>query len=90
LRADGTEMVTAFLSSARWTIGSNPNSHLGSERAYFRAEYRAFGKSNPAAINRTDSSKYRRGATFNRQRPFADVLPANITESGEVLDLGEL
>jgi hypothetical protein len=34
--------------------------------------------------------KYRRGAAFNRQHPFVDILLSDIAESGEVLDVSEL
>jgi hypothetical protein len=34
--------------------------------------------------------KYRRGAAFNRQNPFVDILLSDITESGEVLDVSQL
>jgi hypothetical protein len=40
-----------------------------------------------SAIERIVSSKYQRGAAFNRQHPFVDVLLSDITESGEVLDV---
>ena len=36
------------------------------------------------------TSKYQRGAAFNRQHPFVDVLLSDITECGEVLDVSEL
>jgi hypothetical protein len=32
-------------------------------------------------------TKYDRGAAFNRQHPFVDVLLADIAESGELLDM---
>ena len=31
-----------------------------------------------------------RGAAFNRQHPFVDILLSDIVESEEVLDVGEL
>jgi hypothetical protein len=34
--------------------------------------------------------KYERGAAFNRQQPFVDILLSDITESGESLDVGGL
>jgi hypothetical protein len=34
--------------------------------------------------------KYRRGAAFNRQHPFVDILLSDIAENGEVLDVSEL
>jgi hypothetical protein len=36
------------------------------------------------------TSKYQRGAAFNHQHPFVDVLFSDITESGEVFDVSEL
>jgi len=35
------------------------------------------------------TGKYQRGPASNRQHPFVDVLLSDITESGEVLDVGE-
>ena len=46
------------------------------------------GKRNIVAIERIVACKYQRGMAFNRQHPFVDVLYSDITESGEVLDLG--
>jgi len=59
-------------------------------RTLLRAQYNALGKRNPAAIDRIVTCKYQRGAFFNRQHPFVDVLFSDITESGEVLDVSEL
>jgi hypothetical protein len=53
-------------------------------------QYNALGKLNLAAIERIVSAKYRRGAAFNRQHPFIEVLFSDITQSGEALDLSEL
>ena len=36
------------------------------------------------------SAKYQRGAAFNRQHPYVEVLFSDITDSDEALDLGEL
>jgi hypothetical protein len=36
------------------------------------------------------NAKYQRGAEFNRQHPFIEVLVSDIEESGEALDLTEL
>ena len=65
----------------------DPKQSFGKRKSLFRAEYNALGSSNLAAINRIASSKYRRGAAFNRQHPFVDILLADITE---VLDLTAL
>src|SRR5207247_4446670 len=64
--------------------------HRGGRQSLFRDQYNALGKLNLAAIQRIVSAKYQRGAAFNRQHPFVEVLFSDITESGEVLDLTEL
>jgi hypothetical protein len=48
------------------------------------------GRRNLAAIERIVNAKYKRGAPFNRQHPYVEVLFADITESGEALNLGGL
>ncbi len=50
----------------------------------------AIGKLNLTALRRIVSAKYQRGAAFNRQHPFVEVLFSDITESGEALDISEL
>jgi len=55
-----------------------------------KRRYNALGKRNIAAIERIVTSKYQRGAAFNRQHPFVDVLLSDITDSGELLDVSEL
>jgi hypothetical protein len=87
---DGTERVTAFIGRRVMDDWVDPKRSFGKRNSLFRAEYNALGKRNLAAINRIVSCKYQRGATFNRQHPFVDVLLADITERGEVLDLSEL
>jgi hypothetical protein len=62
----------------------------GRRKSLFRAQYNALGKGNLSAIERIVTSKFQRGAAFNRQHPFVDVLLADITESGEVLDCSGL
>ena len=64
--------------------------HSGGRQSLFRNQYNALGKLNLAAIERIVSAKYQRGATFNRQHPFVEVLVSDIMESGEVLNLSEL
>jgi hypothetical protein len=87
---DGPERVTAFIGRRVLDDWVDPKQSLGKRKSLFRAEYNALGNSNLAAINRIASSKYRRGAACNRQHPFVDILLADITESGEVLDLAVL
>ena len=68
----------------------DPVEPYGGRKSLFREQYNALGKRNLAAIERIVSDKYQRGAGFNRQHPFVDVLFSDIAESGEVLDVDEL
>lgn len=86
---DGSERVRAFISRRVMDDWVDPKQPYGRRRSLFRAQYNALGKRNLAAIERIVASKYQRGAAFNRQHPFVDVLFSDITESGEVLDLSE-
>jgi hypothetical protein len=86
---DGSEPVTAFIGRRvldRWV---NPIEAAGKAKSLFREQYNALGKRNLAAIQRIAGAKYRRGLASNRQHPFVDVLLADITESGEVLEVSE-
>jgi hypothetical protein len=85
---DGSERVRAFIS--RRVMDDWVKQPGGRRKSLFREQYNALGKRNLAAIERIVASKYQRGAAFNRQHPFVDVLFSDITESGEVLDLSEL
>jgi hypothetical protein len=87
---DADEQVTAFISRRvmdNWVDQRQPRDRRPS---LFRHQYNALGKRNLAAIERIATRKYERGLPFNRQHPFVDILLADITESGEVLDVGEL
>jgi hypothetical protein len=68
----------------------DPVEPYGRRRNLLRAQYNALGKRNLTAIERIVTLKYQRGAAFNRQHPFVDVLFSDITESSEVLDVSEL
>jgi hypothetical protein len=68
----------------------DPREPDGGRRSLLRVQYNALGKFNLAAIERIVVSKYRRGAAFNRQHPFVDILLSEITESEEALDTSEL
>jgi hypothetical protein len=87
---EGSEKVEAFISRRVMDSWVDPIEPYGRRRSLLRAQYNALGKFNLAAIERIVVSKYRRGAVFNRQHPFVDVLLADITESEEVLDKSEL
>jgi hypothetical protein len=87
---DGPQQVTAFISRRVMDDWFDPKQPFGRRRSLYRNQYNALGKRNLAAIERIVRSKYQRGAAFNRQHPFVDVLLADITESGEVLDVSAL
>jgi hypothetical protein len=91
LRAlDGAQQVTGFISRRVMDEWVDPRQPHGRRNSLFRAQYNALGKRNLAAIERIVTTKYERGAAFNRQHPFVDVLLADITESDEALDVTEL
>jgi hypothetical protein len=48
------------------------------------------GRSERALSKRIVGSKYQRGAAFNRQHPFVDILLSDIMESEATLDTSEL
>jgi hypothetical protein len=88
---DGTERVEAFIGRKVMDVWADDSvEHRGGRQSLFRDQYNALGKLNLAAIERIVSAKYQRGAAFNRQHPYVEVLFSDITESGEALDLSEL
>ena len=88
--SDGPRQVTGFISRQVMDDWVDPRQPYGKRNSLFRAQYNALGKHKLAAIERIVTAKYDRGAAFNRQHPFVDVLISDITESGEVLDVSEL
>jgi hypothetical protein len=84
------EPVEAFISRRVMDIWVEPIEPPGRRKSLHRAQYNALGKANLASIERIVTLKYERGAAFNRQHPFVDVLYSDIAESGEVLDVSEL
>ena len=87
---DGTERVEAFIGRKVMDVWAESIEHRGGRQSLFRDQYNALSKLNLAALQRIVSAKYLRGAAFNRQHPFVEVLFSDITESGEALDLSEL
>ena len=87
---DGSERVEAFISRRVMDSWVDPIEPYGRRRSLLRAQYNALGKRNLAAIERIATLKYERGAGFNRQHPFVDILLSDITESGELLDVSGL
>ena len=87
---DGSKRIEAFIGRKVMDVWADSVEHSGGQQSLFRDQYNALGKLNLAAIQRIVSAKYQRGAAFNRQHPFVEVLFSDITESGEMLDLSEL
>jgi hypothetical protein len=87
---DGAERIMAFIGRRVMEIWVDPVEPCGGRKFLRRAQYNELGKRNIAAIERIAATKYDRGPAFNRQHPFVDILYADIAESGEVLDLGQL
>ena len=87
---DGTDRIEAFIGRKVMDVWVESVVHSGGRRSLFRAQYNALGKLNLAALQRIASAKYERGAAFNRQHPFVEILFSDITESSEVLNLTEL
>jgi hypothetical protein len=87
---DGGQNVEAFISGRVMDCWVDPIEPYEGRRSLLRAQCNALGKFNLAAIGRIVVSKYQRGATFNRQHPFVDVLQSDITDSKEALDTSEL
>jgi hypothetical protein len=87
---DGSELVEAFIGRKVMDIWVASVEHRVAEQSLFRGQYNALGKLNLAPIERIVSAKYQRGARFNRQHPFVEVLVSDIEESGETLNLSEL
>ncbi len=87
---DGTVRVEAFIGRKVMDVWAESVEHRGGRQSLFRDQYNALGKLNLAAIDRIVRVKYQRGAAFNRQHPFIEVLFSDITESGETLNAAEL
>ena len=90
LAQDGNEPVEAFVGRKVMDVWAESVEHHGGRQSLFRDQYNALGRLNLAALQRIVSAKYQRGAAFNRQHPFVEVLFSDIAESGEALDLSEL
>ncbi|MGY4318057.1 signal transduction histidine kinase [Bradyrhizobium sp. JR3.5] len=87
---DGNERVEAFIGRKVMDVWAESVEHRGGHQSLFRDQYNALGRLNLAAIERIVSAKYQRGAAFNRQHPYVEVLFSDITDSGETLNLSGL
>jgi len=90
LARDGNEQVEAFMGRKVMDVWAESIELRGGRQSLFRDQYNALGRLNLAAFERIVSAKYERGAAFNRQHPFVEVLFSDITESGEALNLSDL
>jgi hypothetical protein len=87
---DGSMPVEAFISRRVMDLWVEPIEPEARRKSLYRAQYNAIGKLNLEKIRRIVNSKYRGGLDLNRQHPFVDILFADITQSGETLDRGDL
>jgi hypothetical protein len=90
LAQDGNEQIEAFMGRKVMDVWAESVEHCGGRQSLFRGQYNALGRLNLAALQRIVSAKYQRGAAFNRQHPFVEVLFSDLTESGEAVDLSQL
>jgi hypothetical protein len=90
LAQDGNEQIEAFMSRKVMDVWAESIEHRGGRQSLFRDQYNALGRLNLAALQRIVSAKYQRGAAFNRQHPFVEILFSDVTESGEALNLSQL
>jgi hypothetical protein len=88
--SDGSERVEVFIGRKVMDTWVASTEHHAGRQSLFRRQYNALGTHNLAPIQRIVSAKYERGAGFNRQHPFIEVLVSDIEESGETLDLSGL
>src|SRR5436309_8312726 len=70
---DGDQQVIGFISRRVMADWAEPGCY-SKRKSLFREQYNALGKRNLAAIEQIVTLKYRRGAAFNRQHPFVDIL----------------
>jgi hypothetical protein len=87
---DGAKPVEAFIGRKVMDVWAESVEHAGTRQSLFRDQYNALGERNLAAIERIVGAKYQRGAAFNRQHPFVEVLFSDISDSGEALDISQL
>src|ERR1700758_988372 len=75
---DGSEDIKAFIGRKVMDVWAESVEHRGGPPSLFRDKYNALGNVNLAAIERSVSAKYQRGATFTHQHPFVVVLFSDI------------
>ena len=90
LAQDGNKQIEAFMGRKVMDVWAESVEHRGGRQSLFRDQYNALGRLNLAALQRIVSAKYQRGAAFNRQHPFVEILFSDVAESGEALNLSQL
>jgi hypothetical protein len=86
---DGDREVIGFISRRVMAEWVDLQRRYGRRKSLFRKQYNALGRRNLAAIERIVTWKYQQSAAFNRGSPV-DVLLSDISECGEMLDVGEV
>lgn len=87
---DAAPAITAFIGRRVIDEGAARARRAEAGPSLFREEYNALGAGNLSAIGRIVRTKYGDGSGFDGERPFVDILLADISASGEWLDRGEL
>lgn len=87
---DGKQPIDAFISRHVMDEWVEPISPARRRRSLYRKQYNELGQRNLSAIARIITTKHERGATFNRQHPYIEILTSDIIESGEIIDQSRL
>src|SRR5438128_12271788 len=81
---DGDPEGIGFISRRVMADWAEPGCY-DKRKSLFREQYNALGKRNVAAIEQIVTLQYRRGAAFNRRRPFIAIRLCDSDESGEAV-----
>jgi hypothetical protein len=87
---DGNRKVDAFIGRRVMDEWVEPVAPSGRRRSLYRKHYNELGQQNLPVIARIVGAKYGRGAPFNRQHPYVDVLTSDIIDSRETIDQSRL
>jgi hypothetical protein len=87
---DGNQRIDAFISRHVMDEWVEPIAPPGRRRSLYRQQYNELGQRNLSTIGRIVATKYERGASFNRQHPYIEILTSDIIESGGIVDQSRL
>lgn len=79
---DGNKQVEAFMSRKVMDGGRIRRASWRTSKSFPRSIQCAW-QTEPPSLQRIVRAKYERGAAFNRQHPFVEVLFSDISQSGE-------